>query len=275
VANPSQTTPTQSELREPDAFQKAGAPVAAWLVARQKLMMALAGLVLLGLLGAAIYSSLKGRGERQAAQELGKTLEVLNRPVEGEPSPDAIPGKAPFKNVRERDEALRQELTAFRSAHSGTPSALTALLPLAQVEQRLGNHDAALGHFDGFLSEAAKDEPLRASALEGKGYSLEAKGQLDQAVAAFEELEALKREEFLTGMGAFHRARLLLVQGKQEEGVKALQQVAADHAKAAAGRLANERLKVLASQGVAIPPAPAPAAAPAAPAAPSAPAEGK
>jgi tetratricopeptide (TPR) repeat protein len=256
VANKSERE-TRKELRQPDAFQSAGAQAGDWIVERRRpIAIGLALLVLVGA-GAALASYLSGRGEGQAARELGQTLEVLERPVEGEAQVDPTADKPPFKTHREKDEAVRKALSDFRSARGGTKAATTAALPLAQAEYRLGNHDAALAAYDDFLKGAPSEDPLRASAMEGRGYALEAKGQLDQALTAFEQMTKSEREEFLIGMGSYHQARILIQQGKQQEAVQALQQIPVKHPNSAAARLANERLKVLASQGVAIPPPPA------------------
>ncbi|MCI0572228.1 MAG: tetratricopeptide repeat protein [Myxococcaceae bacterium] len=248
---------TEKELRQPDALQKAGAPLRDWMSTHQRAVMLGAGAVLVALLGVALASTFSRRGEAEASKALSRSLEVLGRPVGTEPGAPASPDKPPFQSEKERDEAVRKELTDFRSAYARTRAATTAALPLAQAEYRLGNFDAALALDDEFLKDAPQDDPLRASALEGRGYALEAKGQLDEALGAFDQMAAANRPEFLTGMGAYHRARILIEQGKQADAVQALQQLQVNHPNTAAARLASERLQILASQGVTIPPPPA------------------
>ena len=57
----------------------------------------------------------------------------------------------------------------------------------------------------------------------------------------------------MKGMGLYHRARILLLQGKTEEDVKQLQEIESAAPGSSAARLAVERVGVLASQGVKIP----------------------
>ena len=59
--------------------------------------------------------------------------------------------------------------------------------------------------------------------------------------------------EFLQGMGQYHQARILVAQGKKDEAAQLLADLKASQANAAAGRLATERLAVLAAEGVKVP----------------------
>lgn len=59
--------------------------------------------------------------------------------------------------------------------------------------------------------------------------------------------------EFLQGMGEYHQARILAAQGKKDEAAQLLADLKVSQANAAAGRLATERLAVLAAQGVKVP----------------------
>jgi tetratricopeptide (TPR) repeat protein len=257
-----ETKMTKKELREPDAFQRIGVEAQEWMKQRQRVVMfGVGGILLLGA-GAALASYVSDRGENQAERELGAALKVLDRPVVEKPAPDAQPDpkNPPFTSQNEKDEAVIKSLSEFRSTRKGTQAAVTAALPLAQASYRLGKHDEALAAFDEYLKNAKKDQPLYASALEGKGYVFEAKGQLDQAFTAFDQMARENQTEFLAGMGLYHRARILILQNKKEEAAKALSEISTSHPDTAAARLAGDRLAVLSSQGVAIPTAAPPAA---------------
>jgi hypothetical protein len=62
--------------------------------------------------------------------------------------------------------------------------------------------------------------------------------------------------DFMKGMGGYHKARVLALQGKNEEAVRGYQEVIAEAANTSASRLAADRISMLASQGVTIPTAP-------------------
>ncbi|NVJ01580.1 tetratricopeptide repeat protein [Myxococcus sp. AM009] len=252
----------QKELSQPDTFQKAGTEASDWLAQRQKIIGLAAGVLILGGVGVAIASEVSKRGEEKAAQALGQALTVLDRPVEGvEP---AQPGETepPFKTVKERDEAVVKALGEFRAAHGGTPSAATAALAEGKAQFRLGNYAAAQAAFGEYLKGAPQNDPLRAEALEGQGYALEADGKYEDAIKAFEQMGAAGGP-FLLGMGDYHKARMLILLGKKEEAAQVLSKLTTAQPNTAAARQAGERLAVLASEGVKVPAPEAPAAAPA------------
>ena len=251
-------------LKEPDAFQRVGSQARDWLDQRQKAVAIAAVVVLLGLLGVLAARHFSARGEEQASRELGETLKILSRPVKGQVPAEPGDTEQPFESVQAQDQALRQALESFRKERSGTRAAVTAALPLGKAQYRLGDYDAALASFNAYLESAPADDTLRAQALEGQGYSYEAKNQYDQALASFQKLSETAKSDFLVGMGEYHRGRILALKGQKDEAAKVLSQLSAQHPNTAAARLAAERLAVLASQGVKLPPPP-PAPAPAQP----------
>ncbi len=265
MAQKSEKTSKQ-ELRAPDAFQLAGLEAQTWLAERQKLIGTIFGVLLLAGLIAALVNHFSKKSEERAAKELGAALMVLDRPVvEGEnpAPPPADPARPPFKSAREQDEALVKALTDFREKNKGTEAGTTAALPLGKAQLRLGNHDAALNAFGDFLKDAPKNDPLRVGALEGQGYAYEAQGKFNEALASFEQMSKEDAGGYLAGMGQYHRARMLILQGKKDEAAKVLSEIPTAHPNTAAARLASERQAVLAAQGVKIPPPPAaPAATP-------------
>jgi tetratricopeptide (TPR) repeat protein len=242
---------TQKELRAPDAFQRVGGVARRWLEQRRMLALIAAILVVVAALVAAVVSSLAGRREQHASRALGAALKTLDRPV-GEP----IPGddEKPFGSQAEKDQALVAALTPFRSEFSGTLPSATGALPLAAADLRLAQSDAALTHFGDFLSHIPSTQVLRVSALEGEGYAWEGKGQLDQALEAFERMSREEAGGFLVGMGLYHRARILILQGKKAEAALALQELVSTKPGTPAAALAQDRLGLLAAEGVRPPP---------------------
>jgi tetratricopeptide (TPR) repeat protein len=256
----------QRELKQPDAFQRVGAEARDWLVARQTLALIGVGVVLVGGLVVGLISYVSSRNEATAAKELGKALEILERPVFAAPEGAQITPQEgeqpPFKTTQEQDQALVKALTDFRAAHKGTKSATTAALPLGKAEYRLGQHDAAVSSYADFLKDAAQNDPMRAAALEGQGYAYEAQQKYDQALASFDDMSKVDASGYLEGMGQYHRARILILQGKKEDAAAVLVKIPVEHSGSAAARLAAERTALLAAEGVKIPEAPKPTAAP-------------
>ncbi|HEX5744812.1 MAG TPA: tetratricopeptide repeat protein [Archangium sp.] len=252
---------TKQELSAPDAFQLYGAEASDWLMKRSQIISTIAVVVVVGGLIAALVQYFHNRSEEAAAKQLGQTLESLERPVvEGvalQPAPGELP---PFKSEQERNETTVTELTKFRADHKGTEAALTAALPLGKAQYKLGKYDDAVATFGEFTKDAPKSSPLLTAAYEGQGYAYEAKSQLDQALASFKQMSTAEASgEFMQGMGQYHQARILAAQGKKDEAAQLLADLKASQGNAAAGRLATERLAVLAAQGVKVP-EPTPAA---------------
>ncbi len=260
---------TKQELRAPDAFQLYGAEASDWLMKRSQIISTVATVLVLGGLIAALVQYFSNRTEERASKQLGQTLEVLERPVvEGDLPLQAPPGEEPpFKTQQEKDQAIVKALGEFRAQNKGTDAAVTAALPLGKAEYRLGNHDGALTAFGEFIKDAPENDPLVVSAYEGQGYAHEAKGQLDQALEAFKGMAKVEAGDYLQGMGLYHQARILVQQGKKDEAAQVLVDLKTSQANTASGRLATERLAVLAAEGVKVPEpkttAPAPAATPA------------
>jgi tetratricopeptide (TPR) repeat protein len=254
VAEKSEKKMTKQELRAPDAFQLYGAEASDWLMKRQQIIGTAVAVLLIGGLIAAIVHYFSSRSEMQASKALGQSLAVLDRPVVEGAELQAPPGEEPpFKTQQEKDQAIVKSLTDFRAQHKGSEAAVTAALPLGKAEYRLGNHDGALAAFGDFIKDAPKNDPLLAAAYEGQGYAYEAKGQLDQALEAFKGMAKVESGDYLQGMGLYHQARILVQQGKKDEAAQVLADLKSSQANTAAGRLATERLAVLAAQGVKVP----------------------
>jgi tetratricopeptide (TPR) repeat protein len=249
---------SRKELRAPDAFQKAGLEAREWLQGKQRIVALGAAVVLLAGGGVAVASYVSNRGETEASRAFATALKVLDRPVSGEPdSPVDNGDEPPFKSQKEKDEALIKQLADLRQTYPRSRAAASAELPLAEAQLRLGKTDEALKSFDDFLKAAPPDDALRTQALEGQGYACEAKGQLDQALASYDAMASESKTDFLSGIGLYHRGRILTQQGKKEQAAEAFAQISSAYPNTPAARLASDRLAMLAEEGIKPPPPPA------------------
>jgi tetratricopeptide (TPR) repeat protein len=246
---------TRKELRAPDAFQKAGGSIREWLRGRATFLVLGVVVIVLVSGATALANFISERKEDKAAKALGAALRTIDRSFQGADDEEAPAPEATSENKSAaKDEKLIKELTELRSKYPRTRAAATAGLPLAEAELRLGQHDQALAAFKDYLANAPASEPLRAAALEGEGYAYEGKGQLDEALASFDRMAQENKTEFLNGVGQFHRARILILQGKKQDAAAVLSDVKSNYPGSAAARLAAERLSRLASEGVTPPP---------------------
>jgi hypothetical protein len=244
----------RQELKAPDALQKVGAEAVPFFIQHQK-SIAIGVALMVGLGGVVTFAQyLGGRGETRASEKLGAALKPLAREVNEKPVGEPPEGQdAPFKTHAEKEEAIVKSLTDFRNENKGSTAAAQAGLPLGQALLRLGKAELAAPLFEEYLKVSSLEDPLRPTALESKGYAHEARKEYDLAAQAFEQLAKETRGDFMKGMGGYHKARILVIQGKTDEAVRGFQQVIADAANTSASRLAADRISMLAAQGVAIP----------------------
>jgi TolA-binding protein len=246
---------SRKELKQPDAFMKAGSVARSWFQENVRTVVIVAAVALLGVGGAVTADYVHGRGEETASRELGSRLKTLERPVSE--TATTTGEDAPFKSAQERDEAVARSMDELQAKHGGTRAARTAALIAGGAELRLKKYDEAMKGYTDYVKGAHPEEPLRAAALEGQGYAHEGKGELDQALAAYEQLERENKSDFLAGMGLYHRGRILTLQNKKEDAAKTFTDLASAHPGSQAAKLAQERLGELKAQGVAIPEPPA------------------
>ena len=240
---------SRQELRAPDVFQRAGLEARSWLSHRKRLVLGLAiAAIVLGF-AVAVGRTVSDRREAKARGDLGTALAVLSRPLQSDLPPGATDDPPPFKSEQERDQATATALAGVLTQHPGTRAALTAALPLAATEVRLGQLDAAIGHYEAYLRGAVSTEPLRVSALDGLGHAHEAKGELPQALEAYERMAREDGAGFEPGMGAYHRARVLALMGKKQEAAQGFAELVAANPGTAAARLGQDRLSALEAEG--------------------------
>jgi tetratricopeptide (TPR) repeat protein len=247
---------SRKELKQPDAFMKAGAVARSWFQENVRLVAIAAAVALLGIVAVATADLVHDRNEERASRDLGSRLVMLDRPISE--SATTTGEDAPFKSAQEREEAVAKSMEELRSKHGGTRAARTAALIAGGAQLHLKKYDDALKGYAEFLKGAHPEEPLRAAAIEGEGYAHEGKGELDLALASYEQLERDNKSDFLSGMGLYHRGRILTLQNKKEDAAKAFSDLTAAHPGTEAAKLAQARLDELKAQGVAIPAPPVP-----------------
>jgi len=202
---------SRQELRAPDAFQRVGVEAEGWIARNRTLVL---GTVVGGLViffGVMASRSLSQRSEEKARTALGTAVGVLSRPVQADLPPGGTDDPPPFKSEKERDEAAVKALSGVLATYPGSKAALTATLPLAATEVRLG--------------------------------------QLDQALDAYERMAREEGAGFEAGMGAFHRARVLALLGKKQEAAQGFAELVANHPGTPAAKMGQERLAALEAEG--------------------------
>jgi hypothetical protein len=163
--------------------------------------------------------------------EKGRIAASTSKPEET-PSDDPTPT---FKTVDEKRDTALASYRKVTSTYPGSGAAILARLGEAGVLLDRRNWEGALVAYRDVKGSplAAVDPAVKGAALEGIGLALEGKGDADEALKAFKDLEATN----ITGqkeLGQYHQARLLLAK-KDADKAKELLKSARDGIKKAAG----------------------------------------
>ena len=244
---------TRKEIREPDPFERITRAIWAKLVERQKLV----GLALLAVFAlfvvAAVAVRMSQAKSKEAGAALARAMELARRPVEGSMEALQDPKAEKFPTFKAKNEAMAKALDEVRAQHPGTEAARTATVFWADAEFQLGKLDEATKGYEEYLAQTRPGDSLRVLADEGLGYSWEAKKDLDKAYQAFDAMNREAAGDPEKARAAYQLARILEEQGKKTEAAQAFQKVKDEYKEAPAARDADERLALLAMQGVAVP----------------------
>jgi tetratricopeptide (TPR) repeat protein len=244
---------TRKEIKNPDPFVRFTSAMWAKVIENQKVVgVGLIAVFAVFAVAALIVRTTQAKG-KEAGGALASALAIAHRPVEGtlEALQDASVDK--FKTFKEKNEALATALDEVRAKHPGTEAGRTATLFWADAEFQLGKLAEAGNGYSQYLAEARPGDPLRTMALEGLGYVHEGTKELDKALTDFENMSREAAGEPAKARAAFHQARVLEAQGKKKEAAAAFQKLKDEFKEAPASREADERLALLAMQGVPMP----------------------
>ena len=210
----------KEELLAPDPFMAKAEQSTAWV--QRNLVWLLGGLLLiLGGIGAA-----KAVTAGSARESSVMTLR-LNEAVE------AYEGAVNFQTVltSTRAEAVtegyrraKKKFSDFRAEHPGRDAGRLAALYEAELARRLEEHESAVSLYEMYIEGASEGDPLLFVALEGVGYSLEAAGKLDEALAKYVLLA--EREPFIRDYAQKHQARVLETQGQTAAALEIYRELA-------------------------------------------------
>ena len=242
----------RKEISEPDQFLKTSSEYWSVAAANKKLIISVA----VGLLALAIViivlSNVSKAKIQTSGEALSAALSLAERPVKGDPMALMAPTDlVPFETHQAKYEALEAALKALRDEHAGTRAAHSAAYYLADAQMKLGKFEEADKLYELYIGIAKAGSPLRLMALEGRGYAAESRADPTSALAFFEQIGREAQAEKWKAKSAYHRGRMLALQGQKVEAAEAFERIGKDFAKVTSvNLLAQERLAVLASEGI-------------------------
>lgn len=200
----------REELLAPDAFESQGQSWAQWF--EKNVLLVVGGLV--GALALIVIVELiNSSGQGTAAAETSELVSALDQYRETV-SLQAVLTSTDAEARGKELKAARTALAAVLTPSSGAPELVRlARLYDADLARRLGLHDEAVSGFDTYLSGSEGLDELSFFALEGKGYALEAKGDREAALTAF---QTLADSEPWADYGLKHVARVKAAAGDVE-----------------------------------------------------------
>jgi tetratricopeptide (TPR) repeat protein len=163
----------------------------------------------------------------------GKTADVLAKAVLAEQAPVMAEDKRPeeqkaldpmpvFASSSAKADAVLAAYTKVVDEHPGTGPAILAKLGQAGAYLDKNMPDQAFSAYEDVLrTELAKnDVDVRARAMEGKAFALEAKKDYDGALKVFQDLEGV--DKTFADLAKYHQARMHLVKGEKDKAKEML-----------------------------------------------------
>ena len=190
-----------------------------WMKSNAAKVAGVALLAALGGVGYLVWDMQNAKTAEAASVELGKAVLNQRGYISDTPPPAELKDPTPtFKTREERNKAALEAYRKVVSEYGNTGAGMLARLGEAGVLLDEKDWDGALAAY-----REVKESPLgqadldvRARALEGIGFAHEGKGELDQALKAFQELENTDVRGFKE-LGMYHQARVLVEKGETEK----------------------------------------------------------
>lgn len=210
------------------------AKISEWAKKNQKLVQVFGAALCVVLLGVAGYLWYDHKRETEASQILAKAVEAQRAQI-GEPSKDddEEDDATYYKTFAERRAAALTQYRDVMARFPGTGAAILARLAEGSLLLDDREHAAALAAFKDVDRSplAAADPEVKGRALEGMGFAHELAAaatpaekdkHLDEALAAFKELESAAPVKGFKELATYHQARVLMSKGDKDKAKELL-----------------------------------------------------
>jgi tetratricopeptide (TPR) repeat protein len=209
------------------------ARLTSWAKKNQKAVAAVvgAGVLAVGILAG--NDHFQQKKEAEASAELAKGV-AAERGRIGEPGKDADEPtmgakdtRPLFKTAEERRETAIKTLKDVEARFPGTGAAILARLSEGSLQLDARNADLAIAAFDDVKASplAQNDAEVRGRALEGLGFAYELKGNADDALKAYRELENTVDVLGFKELALYHQARVYEGKGDKDKAKELLKTV--------------------------------------------------
>jgi hypothetical protein len=187
-----------------------------------------------GVEGAADGTRVLGQATAYEHRAMTGDIETIMAGLERQP-PNPI-----IKDEEEREAAIQAALEDLAALQHDDTDRLGDLLRAAR-SLRSGDHATALSLYDAFIQQTPADHPAGFLAREGRGAALEAGGDLEGALVAYEGI-ATEAGQFYRDMSLYHQGRILERLERNDEAVARYKQYIEEFP-LTEGSLAREQVK--------------------------------
>jgi tetratricopeptide (TPR) repeat protein len=198
----------------------------AWIDRHGRTVLIVVGVGILVAIGSLVISNISQGKNREAGallQAAVTTSQGIVVPADETPPEDPI--FPVFPSVKERDEKALGQFREVTKQFPGTLGATYAQLGEANTQLQLGNFAEASTTFEKLRGQqTAQDDFVKFRVLEGAGYALEGQQKYADARERFEALSKLNNGAYKV-LGDYHRARMLVAEGKRDEAKKLLEEL--------------------------------------------------
>jgi predicted negative regulator of RcsB-dependent stress response len=207
---------TRKELKREDEFVTFWHHVYEWMRgSTQPILIGLAVAAVV-ILGSSLWTNHKDKREAEATRMLSQAMRIYSTDLTSDEemgkkltAEDGVPR---FKTAEDRRKTTLEELGQIQSKFGATGAAREAQLVRAGVLFDGGLYDDAISAYGDFLAATESDNKMRMLAREGRGYALEAKGQLDPALDEYRKLET-EGADVYKDRAQYHEARIFEKKG--------------------------------------------------------------
>jgi hypothetical protein len=211
-----------------DPLLKQTARLSTWVKKNQTAVGTIVLVALAALGGLAGYNHFQHKKEADASADLAKAVADEHGRI-GDPDKDddtnGIKDPRPvFKTAEARRDAALKKFQGVESKYPGTGAAILARLSEGSLQLDARNADAAIAAFEEVKGSplAAVDAEVRGRAVEGLGFAYELKGNQDEALKTFRELENAVDVVGFKELGMYHQARVYEAKGDKDKAKELL-----------------------------------------------------
>lgn len=208
-----------------DALYRRTMTLGEWINKNRKQVATVVAALAVAGLGAFAYFSYTGKQNADASRILLAAVEDENGRIgtPGKKDDDAPPDPRPeFATVEARNASALSKYREVSSKYKGTGAAILARLAEGSLLLDGKDADGAIAAFGDAQKSplAAVDAEVRGRALEGLGFAYEMKGNLDEAMKTYKELENNVEVKGFKELAIYHQARVAEAKGEKDKAVE-------------------------------------------------------